>query len=365
MKIAILGPCYPFKSGWAHYNTLLYRALRKKHEVRFIGFKRQYPSFLYPGREDKDYSNTVLKEDTENIIDSLNPLSWLRAARRVNELEPDLVIFHWGTVFWAFLSLVISLLVKGRIVFICHNVVQHETRGIDRILTKLGLFWGNGFIVHSREDRRNLEEIFPGRKVVLGFHPTYGPISKGIEKTRAKKRLSLKGRTVLFFGIVRPYKGLDYLIEAMPAVLRKMDVTLMVAGEFWEGKERTTKMIERLGIGERVLIQDTFLSNEEVNITISAADVVVLPYVSATQSGIVQNAFGLGRPVIVTDVGGLSEAVKDGVTGFVVPAKDPEALAEAIIKFFRDGKGALFEANIRKNKKRFSWDAFARIVENL
>ena len=362
MKIAIVGPSYPFKSGWAHYNTLLYRELRKRHDVKFIGFRRQYPGILYPGKVDKDYSNTVIKENTENIIDSINPISWIKAAWMINRFKPELIIFHWGTVFWAPLSFVISLLAGGSTkIFICHNVGQHEERFVDRVLTRLGLMNGDGFIVNSKEDERNLKGIFPRKRIELAFHPSYGPLGKGIQKERARKILGIKGKTILFFGIVREYKGLKYLLRAMPMVLKKENVRLVVAGEFWEGKESYEEEIRKMGIEKNVQIVDKFLSSREVSEYISAADIVVLPYISATQSGIVQNSFGLGRPVIVTDVGGLSETVQEGETGFIVRPRDPEGIAEAVLKFYRREDG--MENNVRRARKEFSWENLARIIE--
>jgi glycosyltransferase involved in cell wall biosynthesis len=177
--------------------------------------------------------------------------------------------------------------------------------------------------------------------------------------------LGIDGNTLLFFGLVREYKGLKYLLSAMPKVIERMKAHLLIVGEFWEDKKHYLEMIKGLGIGSYVSIVDKYVPNEELGLYFSAADVVVLPYVDSTQSAVIQLAYGFEKPVITTDVGGLTEVVKDGETGLIVPSRDSMALAEAIVRYFERGLDSLFTANIRAKKEGFSWDKLRRLIEGI
>ena len=180
----------------------------------------------------------------------------------------------------------------------------------------------------------------------------------------AKRSLGLDGPVILFFGFVRKYKGLEYLIRAMPEVLRSVQVNLLIVGEFWEDKEPYLKTIEELGLQGNIEIVDRYVPNEEVGLYFSAADVVVLPYIDATQSAIVSLAYAFDKPVITTAVGGLPEVVSDGETGFIVPPKDSEALAAAIVRYFREDCASRFAANVKVQKNALSWEALVRLIED-
>jgi glycosyltransferase involved in cell wall biosynthesis len=237
---------------------------------------------------------------------------------------------------------------------------------VDKILTRVVLRNGDGFVVHSEEDRNNLLAMFPRAKVKKTFHPTYEVFDMGnIEIDHIRKRLGIDGNIVLFFGFVRPYKGLKYLILALPEVLSQVTVTVLVVGEFWKDKEEYLQLIERLGIENNVVIIDQYVPNEEIQDYFSAADLVVQPYVSATGSGIVQTAFAFNKSVVATEVGSLPEIIENGKTGYLVPAEDPEKLARAIVRFFVEGKSEEFSRNIEKAKYRFSWDRMVDCIEQL
>ncbi|HDY89455.1 MAG TPA: glycosyltransferase [bacterium] len=344
MKIAIIGPSYPFRGGISHYTTLLYRNLKKTHNTKFYAFKRQYPKWLFPGYTDRDNSSTVIKEcDVENILDSLNPFTWWMVFLRVKKESSELIIIPWWVSFWApqfwAIATLVKIFTKAKILFICHNVVAHESRMIDKVCTKFVLKKGDCFIVHSGEDLENLKDILPDANVKQSFHPTYQVFhSQVITKEEARRELGIEGNTMLFFGFVRPYKGLHYLIEAMPMITRHIKVNLLIVGEFWKGEEEYMKQIEDLGIGENVKVISKYVPNEGVGLYFAASDLVVLPYVSATGSGIVQAAFGCNKPVISTNVGCLSEVIDDMRTGYIVPPQDPQAIADAVVSFYKEGK---------------------------
>jgi glycosyltransferase involved in cell wall biosynthesis len=234
-------------------------------------------------------------------------------------------------------------------------------------LAKMALKKGDGFIVHSEEDLQDLQTLVHQPKVRKAAHPSYDVFKlDNTDKETSRSKLGLSGRVILFFGLVRAYKGLNYLLEAMPEVRKRIpDANLVVAGEFYDDKNKYVEQVKSLGIEDCVIIHDNYVPNEEVGSYFTASDVVVLPYVSATQSGIVQIAFGFNRPVITTDVGGLPEAVKDGVTGMIVPSADSNALADGIIKFFEEGRGEYFAQNIAQSCAEFSWDRMVETIESL
>jgi glycosyltransferase involved in cell wall biosynthesis len=362
-QIAVLGLSHPFRGGIAHYSTLLVRELRRHHPVRFLTLRRQYPRFLFPGQSQYDDSAAAIAEENEPVIDPINPLTWLRTAFTLWRGGHDLVIVQWwhpffGLAFGTIINL-LSLVSRARICVLCHNVLPHEGSLLDRWLTGYAFWRATHFLVHSEQDKANLLALAPTAPVTKTRHPTYAVFgADGLcDKAAARRRLGLEvdRAILLFFGLVRPYKGLEYLLQAMPLVLRDVDCVLLVVGEFYEPKARYTHLIDDLRLRERVELVDRYVKNEEVSLYFRSADVVVLPYVDATQSGVVQIAFGLEVPVITTDVGGLPEIVEDGCTGFVVASRSAEQLAEAIVRFYREAREASFRREITRRRGDFDW----------
>jgi glycosyltransferase involved in cell wall biosynthesis len=245
---------------------------------------------------------------------------------------------------------------SSRIVFLCHNVLPHESSPVDRLLSRIAFRFADAFLVHSGEDRDNLMAVKPDAVADVHPLPIFDMFRRGgLTRKAAREKLSVEGRMVLFFGLVRAYKGLGVLLEGFARSLAETPARLFIVGEFYEDKEKYLDQIERLGIGPHVTVVDSYVPNEEVEKYFAACDVVALPYLSATQSAIVQVAYSFDRPVIVTAVGGLPEVVDDGRTGYVIPKEDPEALAEAIGRFFGQDDLRRMERNIAETKDRFSW----------
>jgi len=371
-KIAVLGLSYPFRGGIAHYSTLLVRSLRKKYSVRFMTLSRQYPELLFPGKTQYDYSAHGFKEENHPLIDSVNPVTWVKTALALRKEKVDLVVVQWWNPFFglAFGTIVnlLTLVSNSKICFLCHNVMPHESTLLDRILSRYAFLRSKYFIVHSDEDRRHLLSLKPRAVVRKNVHPTlaiFGDFA-AYEKIQARIELGIAAETrvLLFFGLVRPYKGLKYLIQAMARVVESIDCVLLVVGEFYESKAEYLSLIKELGLEKHIIVRDEYVKNEAVSLFFSSADVVVLPYVTATQSGIVQIAFGLNKPVITTNVGGLPEVVEDGKTGFVVDPESPDQLAEAILRFYQGDYEAQFSAQIRENASAFSWDVEVSNIES-
>ncbi len=361
MKIVVIGPVYPFRGGISHSNTLLCSNLAKNHNLTVFSFKRLYPKFLFPGKSQRYEGSKEFDFKVLHVIDSINPFNWLRVFLRVRQVNPDLVILQWWAIFLAPFSfnllLLLGLFTKTRICVLCQNVLQHEERFFDRFLTKIVFRMADYFVVLSSSDMEDLKRIIPKSKAKMLVEPTYDLFfgSTSMTKKGAKKQLGLKGNVILFFGFVRPYKGLKYLLDAMPAILEEVNLILLIVGEFWEDKGNYLKQIKDKHILKYVKIVDKYIPDEKVPLYLSAADVLVLPYTSATQSAILQTAFGFNKPVITTNVGGLTDFVINNKTGILVPPRDSERLANAIIGFYKNKKEKQFITNIKKSKKIFEW----------
>lgn len=373
MRIVLVSPAPPVKGGISHYSALLHRHLARRHEVTWLGFRRLYPAWLFPGRNGHDDSRHVLSAgaEAEPVIDSLNPLTWLKASSRIIAARPDLVILPWWVAGYAPLFLSLILRVKSRtgakVLFLCHNVVAHEPGLLSRKLSQWALGAGDHFLVQSAPEREALVRLTGKDSVVAVPHPTYGAFnSLRLSKAQARARLGLKDRRViLFFGFVRPYKGLDYLLQAMPGIQAETPARLVVAGEFWEDAERYRRRVRGLGLEDRVTLVDRYIPTEEVALYFRAADLVVLPYVSVTGSGLLQMAFGFHVPVVASRLGALAETVRHGATGFLVPPRDPQALARAVVEFFRGRHGRSMSERIRRENGRYSWEGLVEAIELL
>lgn len=371
MKIALIGPVYPYKGGISHYTGLLYRALiNNGHKVFLHSFKFQYPKVLYK-KEQKDERNTQFKIDETNYdIHTANPFNWFNAVKKIKNDCPDLVVFQWWHPYFAPCYFAMcKLLGKRKILFICHNVFPHERFPLDRFLTKLVLKQGDFYITQSHMDAEDLLSIKNDAIYVVTPHPTYNAFKMNdysMKEARNILQIQQNVKVLLFFGFVRKYKGLDYLLDAMPELCEKFpDLQLWVVGDFGNDREHYLKKISELNIVDQLKIVEGYVADSEVEKYFVASDLVVLPYISATQSGIVQIAYGFNKPVLVTDVGGLPDVVTDRKTGYVVEPRSGHAIAEAVIDYFVQGREEEFSQNVKEEGKRFSWDIFVEKMINL
>jgi glycosyltransferase involved in cell wall biosynthesis len=373
LRVVLIGPTWPFRGGIAQYTSELARQLGQRHEVTLLSFVRQYPRWLFPGRTDRDPSAWVSPNAAEYILDPLALWTWWRTARRVTALCPDVVLVQWWVPFWApSLSTVLALARRRRpvqVVMECHNVLPHEGGGVlARRLTQLALAAADAFIVHADADARALTALglrpeVPRYRVALP--PMSLPPAPDRAAARARLGLPAEGPVLLFFGFVRPYKGLDHLLTAMPDIVARVPrVRLLVAGEFWAPAARFAERAAALGVGEAVRLDDRYVPNEAVGDYFAAADLVVLPYVEASQSAVVPLAAQFGVPVVASRVGGLPDVVADGVTGLLVPPADPVALAAAVVRVLTEPATlARLRAGTLAQSGRFSWDEVVRTVE--
>lgn len=375
MRIALIGPVYPYRGGIAHYTAELYWALRKhNHEVLMVSFKRQYPRWLYPGRDDKDPSQRPpIAEEAHYWIDSVDPVTWLTAFWRIRRYGPDLLVVQWWTTFLAPCFLGLLYLYRRAfpgfpVLALCHNVLPHETHWLDSMLTRAVLSLATHHVVHSREDKARLLALLPHARVrVLEFPPYRSFASLRYERAQARHLLGLDQErpVLLFFGFVRPYKGLECLIRAVHRVTRHIPVHLLVVGEFWEDKRKYVRQIQDMGLSSYVTIVDRYVPNEEVGLYFGAANVVVLPYLETSQSAVLQVAFEMGVPVIASDVGGLRESVRNGVDGLLVRPGDSAALACAILRFFRERLEPEMRRHILERQGVDRWGSIVAEIERV
>ncbi|MDE6608753.1 MAG: glycosyltransferase family 4 protein [Lachnospiraceae bacterium] len=367
-KVILIGPVYPYKGGISHYTGQMYRELAKKHEVVMLSYKMQYPRFLFH-KEQKDYENDSFKvEDTRYLLHTANPFNIIKVAGFIKKQKPDMVAIQWWHPYFAPCYRLLEMFMgKQNVVFVCHNVFPHERFPLDKCLTKLVLSGGKHFVVHAKEEGEELKKIKRNPDYSVTPHPTYNMFRfENMTRKQAREKLGI-GETekiLLFFGFVREYKGLKHLLRAMPMIAEEVQkARLFVVGDFDGDREEYEELIQALRIGERIKLIDGYTPDKEVEKYFAASDLVILPYESATQSGIVQIAFGFERPVIVSRVGGLPDVVKDGETGYVTKPCDPEELADKVKLFFHEDRAGEFEENIKKEAARFSWERMGEVME--
>lgn len=361
MKVALLSVFYPFRGGIAQFGAMLYRALEKQHEVKAFNFTKQYPNFLFPGSS--QFINPEDQADpipSERVLNSTGVLSYVKTARCIRNTKPDVyIVQYWMTFFGPALGFVGKRMRNTTRVAILHNLVPHEKRFFDGPANRYFLKHHDGFVVMSDAVLKDLLTLKPDAKYLRIDHPVYNQFGERIEKEEARALLGLpKGKKyLLFFGIIRDYKGLDVLLEAL-AVL-PADYHLIVAGESYGSFEKYDDLIGSKGLDARISLFNSYISDHEVTRYFSAADVCILPYKSATQSGITAISHHFNTPIIATDVGGLKETIRDGETGFIVDAPQADLLAAAILKYFDGHYREPMEKAISEEKGDNSWEHFA------
>lgn len=370
-KIVIIGPAYPYRGGNSLYVSFLYDLLKDKFNVTIVNYKLLYPSILFPGTTQNDTSGHIIKEvESTRVINSVNPLTWFKAAKFIKAQNADIIIFDWWNPFFGPSHRVISSLIKkqyrNKIVFITENVISHEARFVDRLLTKIGLKNADVFIALSNVVENTLKN-FTNKKIYKSALPIYGcyNLDKNIDVRKQKEILSFSkdDDVLLFFGYVRKYKGLNILIDAFPAILEtNPKAKLLIVGEFYDSADKYYQQIETLGIKDHVKVVQKFVPNEDVGKYYSIADIVILPYLTGTQSGVLNIAYGFGKPVIVTNVGGLAEDVIDNNTGYIIEPNNASEIVNSVKKFFNDRSKTDFESNINKKLEDNLFNKFPDLV---
>ncbi len=363
-RVVIVGPAYPLRGGIAHFNESLCASLTANGvEARIISFYLQYPALFFPGVRQVETEVRAVEATIEPLISSLNPQSWRKAARHIVALQPQVVLIRfWLPFFGPSLGTLARYLRKAgiKVIGLVDNAIPHERRMFDKSLARYFFQQCDAFVALSQSVARDLEQFSPGKPCLVHPHPVYDIFGPAAGRPEACTALGLDpaSRYILFFGFVRPYKGLDLLLEAFgDSRLRGRGLHLLVAGEFYESKQPYLDRMRELGIADEVLLHGHYIPTEQVRHYFAAASLVAQTYRSATQSGVTQIAYHFGRPMLVTDVGGLAEMVPNGEVGYVVPPRK-EAIADALVRFFDEDREASFAEKAQAMKSQFSWQHF-------
>lgn len=368
-KMILVGTAYPYRGGLAVYNERLARSFQEEgYEVEIWTFTVQYPNFLFPGQT--QFSTEPAPEGLfiRRELNSVNPFNWLKVGRKLRKAQADIVVMKFWIPYMAPSLGVVARMArknkKTRVVSIIDNIIPHEKGVADKSLAFFFLKSVNGCVTMSKSVLGDVERFNAVKNVVFCPHPLYDNFGEKVSREEALRFLHLDPdmRYMLFFGIIRDYKGLDLLLQAMgDERIKQMKVKLIIAGEFYNNGEQYHELEKSLGLENQLVWHSEFVPDSEVKYYFNACDIVVQPYKSATQSGVTQIAYHFEKPMLVTDVGGLKEIVPDGVVGYVTEV-DPTQIADALVDFFANDRKEVFERNIQMEKQKYSW---GRMVDAL
>ena len=372
-RIVLIGPMYPYRGGIAHFFETMYWGLRERgHHVDAVTFTRQYPRLLFPGQSQFEVGpEPECVVPAERWLDSVNPLSWQRAAANIAQLQPDVAVFKYWIPFLApVFGRLARLLARRGIqqLVVVDNALPHERRWGDHGLGRYFFRAMDGCVVMSSAVERDLDRLKVNLPRVVAPHPVYDVFGNAADRRSAREELGLGATApvLLFFGFVRRYKGLHVLLKSMPRILEELpDARLLVAGEFYEDEGEYRDLIASLNLAPSVIVHARYIPKDQVAKYFAAANVVVQPYLSATQSGVAQIAYQFDRPLVVTDVGGLGELIPHEVAGLVVRPNDPAALAAAVTRFFAENLESQLSAGVRAQKHNYSWSRLLDALESL
>jgi len=372
--IVIVGPAHPLRGGLATYNERLARELMLKNHVTLLTFSLQYPNFLFPGQS--QFSDDLKPEDLsiDIALNSINPLNWFLVGRKYKKIKPDILIFRYWMPFFGPCFGTFARIVKSnqhtQIIAITDNIIPHEKRFFDTPFSKYFLPVLDGAVAMSRKVLQDLQDFplsKPVKKTGYHAHPLYDNFGRSVSKSEACESLGLdeNKRYILFFGFIRNYKGLDILLEAMSLLPESLkDVNLLVAGEYYEDSAPYDEIIAQKQLENRIELHTKFIPNDNVKLYFSAADIVAQPYRNATQSGVSQVAYHFETPMIITNVGGLSELVPHGEAGWVCEPM-AESLAAAIVSMYVPKRLDYIRNSLKELKKQFSWPSMVKALEEV
>ena len=377
MNIIILGTAYPFRGGLATFNERLARQLQAEgHTVEVITFTLQYPSFLFPGKT--QYSSEKAPADLRisQQVHSCNPFNWIKVGRRIRKMQPDMLITCYWMAFFAPCYGMIQRIVqrngKTRCIALVHNMIPHEPSILDKLFAPFFVRHTDGFVALSESVVQDINRFDHGTKPKTSYpHPIYDHYGEQMSKEEACQALHLnpENQYMLFFGLVRAYKGLDLLLDAFGKVKDQLpNLQLIIAGEFYEEEDKYRAQIANNGLTDRVIIKNEFIADADLRKYFGAADLIVQPYKSATQSGVTQVAFHFEKPMLVTNVGGLGEIVHDHKMGYAVEP-NAEAIAQALTDYYTHNRQPDYTTYLIKEKDKYSWsrlaESFVTIYNNI
>ena len=371
-KVVIIGTAYPFRGGLASFNERIAKEFQVQgDEVEIYTFTLQYPSIVFPGKTQYSDGPAPTNLSIQRTFSSINPLTWIKTGRAIKALKPDIVLCRFWLPFMGPCFGTMLRIIKNnqhtKIISLIDNIIPHEQRIGDQQLAQYFVNQVDAFVVMSKSVQRDLQQFLRKQPVKYIPHPVYDNYGDPMDKVSARTWLNIptKGEYILFFGFIRDYKGLDLLLRAMTDKrIQQRGIQLIVAGEYYGGKEKYEALIKELGIEDRLILKTDFIPNEEVKYFFSAADLVVQPYKSATQSGISQLGYHFEKPMVVTNVGGLPEIVRHEKGGYVVEV-EVAAIANAILASYEKEKEAEFVSVVKEVKKEFTWDTLINGMKEL
>lgn len=375
-KIVVVGPAYPYRGGQSLVEAYLHRTITSLGYDSFtISYKLLYPKIFFPGKTQFDESKFVPFEHNNKIfriLNSINPFTWVKAYKEIKKEKPDAVIIVWWMFFFGPCLGTLAWLIKHymkntKVCFLIENYISHENHWFERVIVKNTLCHADSFIAESHYIYDEIARDFPKAKIyetTLSVFDFYN--MNRYDKSSARKFLNIEQEDViLFFGLIRQYKGLDSLLEAMPKILEQRPNTkLMVVGECYEDFSKYQKIIDKNNLGDKIMLEQKFIANEDVEPYFKAADFVVMPYYSATQSGILMMAYGFQTPVITTNVGGMKELVSDK-TGLLIENNSQELLVPAVVNMLAKKNETDYAANISEFTRSIGYNSVNKILEDL
>jgi len=364
LKVVIVGPAFPLRGGIANFNESLCREFVKAgHDAQICSFSLQYPSFLFPGTTQYDTGKPPADISIKTIINSINPFNWISTGLKIKKQKPDLVIVRFWIPFMGPCLGTIMRIIKFntniKVIAITDNVIPHEKRFGDSIFTRYFVKSCQGFVAMSKAVLNDLNNFTTNKNKAFIPHPIYDTFGEKVTKQDALQKLKLdpSKHYILFFGFIRQYKGLDLLLKAMcNEALKKLNVVLIVAGEFYESPAPYLQIIEEGQLEKYLILNTHYIHSDLVKYYFCAADLIVQPYHTATQSGVTQIAYHFERPMLVTNVGGLAEMVPHQLCGYVAE-RDPAQIADYIKDFYLESREEEMVKNTIEEKKNFSWKA--------
>ena len=377
MNVVILGTAYPFRGGLATFNERLARQLQAEgHTVEVITFTLQYPSFLFPGKTQYSTEKAPADLRISRQVHSCNPFNWIKVGRRIRKMQPDMLITCYWMAFFAPCYGMIQRIVqrngKTRCIALVHNMIPHEPSILDKLFAPFFVRHTDGFVALSESVVQDINRFDHGTKPKTSYpHPIYDHYGEQMSKEEACQALHLKpeNQHMLFFGLVRAYKGLDLLLDAFGKVKDQLpNLQLIIAGEFYEDEDKYRAQIANNGLTDKVIIKNEFIADADLRKYFGAADLIVQPYKSATQSGVTQVAFHFEKPMLVTNVGGLGEIVHDHKMGYAVEP-NAEAIAQALTDYYTHSRQPDYTTYLIKEKDKYSWsrlaESFVTIYNNI
>jgi glycosyltransferase involved in cell wall biosynthesis len=371
-NIVILGTAFPFRGGMAVYNERLAKAFQDEGiKVNIQTFSLQYPGFLFPGKTQYADWEAPKNLDIQVSVNSVNPINWIKVGLKIKKLNPDVLIIGYWLPFMAPCFGTIARIAKKKknlqVISILHNIIPPEKRPGDKLFSRYFAKAVDAFVGMSKSVLNDLNSFDTKKPRLFCPHPLYDNFGEKVERTTALNRLRLDANYnyILFFGLIRDYKGLDLLIEAFADLrFRNLKVKLIIAGEFYSDEEKYISLINKHGLNKHIIMHNSFIPDPEVGLYFGAADIVAQPYKNATQSGVTQIGYHFEKPMLVSNVGGLAEIIPDEKVGYVVEP-NPKAIADKLVDFFENKRATEFYNNLIEEKKKYEWSTMTQTIKTL